>query len=438
MLNYIWFGLLLLAVVLGGINGSLDQVSAAGLEWAEKAVMNLALPLGGVMVLWLGLMRLAERAGLVDVLARVLRPVLVRLFPDVPPNHPAMGGMVMNMAANMLGLANAATPLGLRAMKDLEKLNPHPGTASNAMCTFLAINTSSVQLLPLTAIGILAVNGATNPTMIVGPAFLATVCSTIAGIAAVKWMERWPMFRLPPAPSPHPAPPAAASDEDEALPPVDTEPGVAQPLSVGGKVLIACFLGFFVWLVVREGVSDDGTRLFIRLVKAVSLLAVPFLITFFPLMALLKGVKVYEEFVEGGKEGMQVALRIIPYLVAILVAVGMFRAAGGVEIITRGLAPLLNVVGFPPELVPMCLMRPLSGSGTLGIFSELVESEGANSLLALMGGSIFGSTETTLYVAAVYFGSVAVRRSRHAVPAGLFADGVGMVASVVICRWMFA
>lgn len=435
MLNYIWLGLLLLAVIIGGINGSLDQVTQAGLERAEYAVMKLALPLVGIMVLWLGLMRLAERAGLVRALAKLLRPILCRLFPDVPADHPAMGSMVMNMAANMLGLANAATPLGLRAMKDLETLNPRPGTASNAMCTFLAINTSSIQLLPLTAVGVLAVNSAVSPTAIIGPALLATLCSTIAGIAAVKWMEQWPMYRLPAAPvassaGPHP-PDAAGSTAEE---PAER---ISEPMAPWARILMAAFIGFFVWLFIRQVSSGEGERLLIRSMKAASLLAVPFLITLFPLAAALKRVKVYEEFVEGGKEGLQVALRIIPYLVAILVAAGMFRAAGGIELLTTALRPLLNLVGFPPELLPMCLMRPLSGSGTLGMYTDLVQTHGADSLLATMGGAIFGSTETTLYVVAVYFGSVAIRRSRHAVPAGLFADGVGMIASVLICRWMF-
>jgi spore maturation protein SpmA len=436
MLNYIWLGLLLLAVFIGGVNGTLDEVTKAGIERAEFAVMKLALPLAGIMALWLGLMRLAERAGLVQMLARALRPALRWLFPDVPANHPAMGSMVMNMAANILGLANAATPLGLRAMKDLETLNPRPGTASNAMCTFLAVNTSSIQLLPLTAIGILAVNGSTNPTAIVFPALLATCCSTIAGISAVKWMERWPMYRLKEVPAPKPA---SRLDSSTAQPakPTSVERVHAPPLSLWGRVTLFAFLGFFVWMFVRQLTGGEDSSLFIRAAKGASLLAVPFLITFFPLVAALKRVNVYEQFVEGGKEGMDVAIRIIPFLVAILVAAGMFRAAGGIEMITSALQPVLNVVGFPPELVPMCLMRPLSGSGTLGMYGDLVAAEGADSLLAMMGGAIFGSTETTLYVVAVYFGSVAVRRTRHAVPAGLFADGVGMIASVIICRLMF-
>jgi spore maturation protein SpmB len=328
-------------------------------------------------------------------------------------------------------------------MKDLETLNPRPGTASNAMCTFLAINTSSIQLLPLTAIGVLFINGAVNPTAIVGPALLATICSTIAGIAAVKWMERWPMYRLPPLARSadicvrNTAPTVEEADRNVRAP-IEGSGDAVHPMPLWGRVLMVAFIGFFAWLFMREVVFGEEERFFVRAVKGASLLAVPFLITLFPLVAALKRVNVYEEFVEGGKEGLQVALRIIPYVVAILVAVGMFRAAGGIELITAGLRPVLDWVGFPPELVPMCLVRPLSGSGTLGMYTDLVESHGADSLLATMGGSIFGSTETTLYVVAVYFGSVAIRRSRHAVPAGLFADGVGMIASVLICRWMFA
>ena len=197
MLNYIWLGLILLAMLLGGFEGKLQEVTAAAFEACKTAVMTLALPLAGVMALWLGLMKIAEKSGLVNLLARALRPILCRIFPDVPANHPAMGSMVMNMAANMLGLSNAATPLGLRAMQDLEKLNPRPGTATNAMCTFLAINTSSIQLIPATTVAILAAAGSASPTAIIGTTFFATCCSTIAAILAVKFFERLPMYALP-------------------------------------------------------------------------------------------------------------------------------------------------------------------------------------------------------------------------------------------------
>jgi len=429
MLNHIWLGLAVLAVLLGGFSGQLQAVTNAAFEACKAAVMTLALPLAGVMALWLGLMKIAEKAGLVSVLASALRPVLRWLFPDVPANHPAMGSMVMNMAANMLGLNNAATPLGLRAMQDLEKLNPRPGTATNAMCTFLAINTSSIQLIPATTVAILAAAGSKNPTIIIGTAFFATCCSTLAGIIAVKAFERLPMYALPPAP-----PRSETAPAEEGEPPAET---FQRPSWWGTAVLIAfaaCF-AWFGWSFIQS--QTEPRPPLVALVEAISYLAIPFLIAFFPLYGALCRVKVYEEFVEGAKEGFQVAIRIIPYLVAILAAVAMFRAAGGIDIITRAIGPALATVGFPAELMPLVLMRPLSGSGANGIFAELVQAHGPDSLIARMGASIMGSTETTFYVIAVYFGSVAIRRTRHAVPAGLCADLAGVTASVIICNLVF-
>jgi spore maturation protein SpmA len=428
MLNYIWLGLVLLAVMLGGFAGKLQEVTGAAFEACKTAVMTIALPLAGVMALWLGLMKIAEKSGLVNLLARALRPLLRWLFPDVPPNHPAMGSMVMNMAANMLGLSNAATPLGLRAMQDLETLNPRPGTATNAMCTFLAINTSSIQLIPATTVAILAAAGSKNPTAIIGTAFFATCCSTIAGLIAVKAFERLPMYALPKQETSNQATDEVSGEQPEAF---------AKPDWRGAIILCAfaaCFL-VFGWRFLQGEAAARGAL--VAIVEAVSDLAIPFLIAFFPLYGSLVGVKVYEEFVEGAKEGFQVSIRIIPYLVAIVAAVAMFRAAGGIDIITRLLGPVLNAIHFPTELLPIVLMRPLSGSGANGLFAELVQSQGPDSLLTRMGASVMGSTETTFYVIAVYFGSVAIRRTRHAVPAGLVADLAGVTASVIICRLVF-
>lgn len=430
MLNYIWLGLIVLAVLLGGFNGQLQAVTNAAFEACKMAVMTLALPLAGVMALWLGLMKLAEASGLVNHLARGLRPILRWLFPDVPANHPAMGSMVMNMAANMLGLNNAATPLGLRAMQDLEKLNPRPGTASNAMCTFLAINTSSIQLIPATTVAILAAAGSTNPTVIIGTAFFATCCSTIAGLLAVKTLERLPFYALPPVEKTD-APTGSATDAETSAP-------AAPKPAWWGLALLLAFSGCFLWFGWQFFLAGEQPRHpLVGVVEAVSYLAIPFLVAFFPLYAALCRVKVYEEFVEGAKEGFQVAIRIIPFLVAIIAAVAMFRAAGGIDLITRAIGPALAAVHFPAELLPLVLMRPLSGSGANGIFAELVQTYGADSLIARIGASVMGSTETTFYVIAVYFGSVAVRRTRHAVPAGLIADTAGVVASVVICNLVF-
>ncbi len=431
MLNYFWLALVLLAVVLGGLDGRFKELTDAAFTSAKSAVMDIALPLAGIMALWLGVMRLAERAGMVRALARALRPVMRRLFPDVPADHPAMGAMLMNMAANLLGLANAATPLGLRAMNDLESLNPHPGTATNAMCTFLAINTASIQLLPATAIGIMAAAGGKNPTAIVGTTVLASACAVTVGVTAAKTLEKLPFFRVTETASgKRCAPPTAAPE------PVTPE---AKPLPAWGwpvLVLLLALFGFFFARLTQTGTAT-GQPFILRGVNTVSLLAIPFLLALFPLYAALRGVRVYEEFVEGAKEGFQVAVRIIPFLVAMLVAIGMFRAAGGVDLLARALRPALNVIGFPTDLLPMALTRPLSGSATIGLFADLVKSHGPDSLVTRMGGTLLGSTETTFYVLAVYFGAVAVQRTRHAVAVGLLADLTGMLAAVTICRLVF-
>lgn len=449
MLNYIWLALILLAVLIGGLDGKLKDVADGAVKGAETAV-TLALGLIGVMALWLGVMRLAEKSGLVQSLAWGLRPVLGRLFPEIPPEHPALGSMVMNIAANMLGLTNAATPLGLRAMRDLESLNHCPGTATNAMCTFLAINTGSVQLIPMTAVAILAASGSKYPSAIIGTAFLATLCSSAAGIVAVKTLEKLRAFRVSkPAPgtqsfaSPVAGTAAAvgAGEDSAAVTPAPVA------LSVWGRVILGLFMVCFAGFFLRTGFPEllgqvispeqQAQHTLVRAVNTLSLLAIPFLASFFPLYAAVRRIQVYEEFVEGAKEGFQVAVRIIPFLVAMLVAIGMFRSAGGIDLLTRALKPALDLFRFPPELLPMALMRPLSGSGSLAIFSDLVKQFGPDHLLVRMAGTLYGSTETTFYVIAIYFGAVNVRRTRHAVPAGLIADAVGIVASVIICRWAF-
>ncbi|HEX7860718.1 MAG TPA: nucleoside recognition domain-containing protein [Verrucomicrobiae bacterium] len=429
MLNWIWLGLVLAGVVIAGATGRMKDVADGAIKGAETAV-TLSLGLIGVMTVWMGIMRLAERSGFIHLLARVFRPLLRWLFPEVPHDHPAMGSMLMNIAANMIGLVNAATPLGLRAMRDLERLNPHPGTATNAMCTFLAINTGSVQLIPITAIGVLAAAGSVSPYAIVGTALLATCFSSAAGLIAVKLFEKLRVF----APVVQEGSQAQVVKEEEA---VQLTPE-KEPLSVPRRMVMALFLGFFAWAIygmVQTG--DVQATGFVRAVNAVSIAAIPFLLVFFPLFAALKRVKVYEELVEGGKEGFNVAIRIIPYLVMMLLAISMFRGGGGIELLTTWLRPVLDALRFPPELLPMALMRPLSGSGSLAIFSDLVKTLGPDNIITRMAGTIYGSTETTFYVIAVYFGAVGIQRTRHAIPAGLIADLAGIIASVIICRMMF-
>ena len=439
MLNYLWLALMVGAVVIGGWTGHLSEVADKSFEMTEYAVVKTAFPLIGVMALWLGLMRLAERSGLVSLLARALRPVMRRLFPEVPPEHPAMGSMVMNIAANMLGLGNAATPLGLRAMKDLESLNRNPGTATNAMCTFLAINTSSVQIVPVTAMAILGANHSQNPSAIVGTSLIATACACTCGVITAQLLARSPFFKMPP---PEIAAPGLVGGPDAATDkPSVKEAATLKPLRWWGGLIMASFLLFFGWLFIQAVIAPPAagavTSPLIRVVDAISKLLVPFLLAVFPLYAALRGVKIYEEFVEAAKEGFDVAIRIIPYLLAMLCAVGMFRAAGGIDMITSVLAPVLKLIHFPTELLPMVLLRPMSGSGTLGMFTELTKQFGPDSLIARMAGTIYGSTETTFYVLAVYFGSVAIRRTRYAVIAGLTADAVSVIVSIVLCRAVF-
>jgi spore maturation protein SpmA len=461
VLNYIWLALVVLAVGIGGWNNRLNEVTAGAFDGAKTAV-TIALGLIGVMALWLGVMRLAERAGLVQRIARGLRPIMRRLFPDVPPEHPAMGSMLMNMAANMLGLGNAATPLGLRAMRDLETLNPRPGVASNAMCTFLAINTASVQLIPATAIALLAAAGSKQPTAIVGTALLATLCAATVAITAAKFLEKLPFFRLrdpqgregeAPAetarqqsgsagasPSPPAANPASDIFQTEDLPPKTKPPVWASVLLV---VLAVFFLALFVRMVfpgffnLAEDPNAAAQSAFVRSVNALSILAIPFLLSFFPVYAATRGVKVYEEFVEGAKEGFGVILKIIPFLVTMLVAISMFKGAGGIDLLSRVLTPVLAPLHFPTDLLPLALMRPLSGSATLAILTDIIHRLGPDNIVSRMAATIYGSTETTFYVAAVYFGSVSVKQTRHAIPAGLLGDLAGVIASVIICRAVF-
>ncbi len=443
MLNYIWLALILLSVAIGGWNDRLKDVTDGAFDGAKTAV-TIALGLIGIMALWLGVMRLAERAGLVQKIARALRPIMKRLFPDVPADHPAMGSMLMNMAANMLGLGNAATPLGLRAMRDLETLNPRPGVATNAMCTFLAINTSSVQLIPTTAIAILFAAGSTRPTAIVGTALLATLCAATVAIVSVKLLEKLSIFRIEGAVITNGKLTASSTEQIRQQPeelisaPPQTRPSVWASILL--IVLVIFFIALFLKMVFPQlfnlplDVNAATQSVFVRSVNSLSILAIPFLLSFFPVYAATRGIKVYEEFVEGAKEGFNVILRIIPFLVTMLVAINMFKGVGGIDLLTRALSPILTPLHFPPDLLPLALMRPLSGSATLAILTDIVHRLGPENLVSLTAATIYGSTETTFYVVAVYFGSVGIKRTRHSIPAGLLADLTGVIASVIICR----
>jgi spore maturation protein SpmA len=456
MLNIIWLAMLVIAVVVAGLTGKLPQMMDGAFTGAEKAVMKVALPLLGVWAIWLGIMRLAERSGLVLALAAVLKPVMRRLFPDVPSEHPAIGAMVMNMAANMLGLGNAATPLGLRAMRLLESLNPQPGTATNSMVTFLALNTASIQILPLMAITILATAGAKGPTAIVVTAFLSSVFAASAGVFVSKWLQNWRVFRVEPLPV---AASSSAPPTDESAP-LDIERLQVTPLTTGKRIALWSFFALFIllfallmfpqsvdgllqslnaqWHAPQPPADFAGKPVWMRVLMSVSLLAVPFILSFFPLYAALRGIPVYEQFVEGAHESWETAKRTVPYLVAMLVAIGMLQGAGVIDLLTTSLAGPLSAIGFPSELVPLVLIRPLSGSAAKSVFIELVQRLGdPDGFVSRLAATIYGSTETTFYVIAVYFGSVAIRRTRHAIAAGLTADIVAVIASVILCHLLF-
>lgn len=464
MLNWIWMGMIVVGVAVAALMGQLSGPGGIveGLFKAVKSgVVDIVIPLSAVMMFWLGMMRLAEKSGLVLVLARAVRPLMRWLFPEVPAQHPAMGAMVMNLAANMLGLGNAATPLGLKAMQHLDELNPQKGTATNAMCTFLAINTSSVTLIPATAIGLLAARGIPNPTAIVSTTILASLVSTLVAILAVKTFEKLPVFnRAVPDPAPSDAEVTAESDAATAEP---------RPLPRAAVIVLGVVVLLFAGVVYLETVpgqraalqetlgltdavaklgaakqdlaeastadSDPGWK---RFISAISIAAIPFLLVFFLVYAALRRIPVYEEFVEGAKEGWAVAVRIMPFIVAMLAALAILRNSGALYLFQEMLRPMLSIVQFPPELVPMALMRPLSGSGSQGVLVEILMNDGLPDLLKYTAATMFGSTETTFYVLAVYFGSVAVRRTRHALLAGLCADAAGLIAAVVICRMLFA
>lgn len=390
-------------------NGLLDIVNTA---------VQIALGLIGIMALWLGVMKVAEEAGLIKIIARSVRPITKFLFPDVPQDHPAMGSMIMNISANMLGLSNAATPFGLKAMEDLNTLNPQKDTATDAMCMFLAVNTAGLTLIPATAIAIRAAMGSSDPAIIIGTSIFGASCATITGITAAKIFANYPLIKK------------------------DFSGWVR---SRRKSLTVITFLILFVLLsvftsfgkMIGSFLSWINPETFKIVIGYISILAIPFLIFSFLTFGLIKKVKVYEKFVEGAKEGFNVAVRIIPYLVAMLAAIGIFRFGGAMDLLVYILNPITNFIGMPAEALPMALMRPLSGSGSLGIMTEIIKTHGPDSLLGIMVSTYFGSTETTFYVLAVYFGAVNIQKTRYALPVGLMADVAGILGATFIVNMLF-
>ncbi len=435
-MNGIFFGIVLIGflatawreLILPVMEGAQTPMAVLSSEMlaAASGAVELAIGLVGVMTLFLGLMKVAESGGMLVVIARLIRPLMTRLFPEVPPDHPAMGAMILNMSANALGLGNAATPFGIRAMQELDKLNPRPGAATNSMALFLAINTSSVTLLPTGVIALRAAAGSSDPAGILPTTLFATLCSTAAAILAARLYQRFA-----PVGPPEPTGPIPETSAAENTPP-DTDPPADLPADSGAYPIWVSILALGGVVALIPAAILWGDR--------VSPWIIPSLMLGFLLFGMLRGVRVYEVFVEGAQEGFQVALRIIPYLVAILVAVAMFRASGALDVLVNLLGGFTSRVGLPAEALPMALLRPLSGSGAYGVMASIINDPaiGPDSYVGYLVSTIQGSTETTFYVLAVYFGAVRIRRIRHTLAAALTADLVAVVAAVAGCRFLFA
>jgi spore maturation protein SpmA len=408
MLNKIWGAFFLVAFLVGlakslflGDWGIWAAMVAAAFELA-KTGFEIALGLTGIMCLWLGIMRLGEKGGAVDLLARAFGPLLRRLFPGIPKGHPAVGSIVMNMAANMLGLDNAATPLGLKAMKELQEVNPEPEQASNDQILFLVLNTSAVTVIPTTILVYRAQMGAADPTDIFIPILIATFCSTMVGLLVTSAVQRLRLW----------------------------DPVILAYLGAISAIMLAMVLHF-------SRLDQETMQLQSSVLSNFVIFA--FIVSFVSLAAWRK-LPLYEVFVEGAKDGFKVAVTIIPYLVAMLVAIGVLRASGALDFLLDGVRWTSAQIGLDTRWVdglPTALMKPLSGSGARGLMIETMEAHGADSFAGRLVSVVQGSTETTFYVLAVYFGSVGIRRTRHALPCGLAADVAGAVAAILICYLFF-
>jgi len=408
VLNYLFIAFFLIALVVGLVKlvvlGDTEVFTAmvnATFEMA-KTGFEISLGLAGVLTLWLGLMKVGEQGGAINLLARVVRPFFRRIFPEVPRDHPAHGSIIMNFAANMLGLDNAATPLGLKAMQELQELNPDKDTATNAQIMFLVLNTSGLTLIPISIMVYRAQLGAANPSDVFLPILLATYFSTLAGLIAVAVVQKINLFDR-----------------------------VVLGYLVGVTAVVAATLLYF------SRLPEERVQVVSTVVANVTLFGI---IATFITLAMVRRVNVYEAFIEGAKEGFTVVIKIIPYLVAILVAIGVFRASGAMEWLVagvgRGFAALGVNTDFIPAL-PTALMKPLSGSGARGMMVDAMTTYGADSFVGRLASTFQGATDTTFYIIALYFGSVSVRKTRHAVMCGLIADGAGVIAAIFIAYLFF-
>ena len=406
-LNYIWIAFFFIAFIFGiisllmGDTTIFEKMVKATFESSETA-FTTSLNLTGILALWLGIMKIGEQAGIVNVLARMLSPFLSKLFPDIPRNHPVMGSIFMNIASNMLGLDNAATPTGLKAMGQMQELNTKKDTATNPMIMFLVLNTSGLTIIPTAILGYRSMYGAAQPTDVFIPILLATTIATLVGILLTAGWQRINIF---------------------------------QPTLLLGLIGLMGFVGVVIW---SFGQMDKQTMATVTSIASNLILMT--IIVLFIAAGLLKKINVYNAFIEGAKEGFHTAVRIIPYLVAILVAVGVFRASGGMELMMKGIRWFVETCGLDTRFVdalPTALMKPLSGSGARGLMIEAMKTYGADSFVGRLSCIFQGSTDTTFYILAVYFGSVSIKYTRHAVACGLLADLAGVIAAIAICYIFF-
>ena len=407
VLNYIWIAFFLIAFIFGiisllmGDTTIFEKMVKATFESSETA-FTTSLNLTGILALWLGIMKIGEQAGVVNVLARMLSPFLSKLFPDIPRNHPVMGSIFMNIASNMLGLDNAATPTGLKAMSQMQELNTKKDTSTNPMIMFLVLNTSGLTIIPTAILGYRSMYGAAQPTDVFIPILLATTIATLVGILLTAGWQRINIF---------------------------------QPTLLLGLIGLMGFVGVVIW---SFGQMDKQTMATVTSIASNLILMT--IIVLFIAAGLLKKINVYNAFIEGAKEGFHTAVRIIPYLVAILVAVGVFRASGGMELMMKGIRWFVETCGLDTRFVdalPTALMKPLSGSGARGLMIEAMKTYGADSFVGRLSCIFQGSTDTTFYILAVYFGSVSIKYTRHAVACGLLADLAGVIAAIAICYIFF-
>jgi spore maturation protein SpmA len=437
VLNWIWLGLMLGGVVYAAFAGQMQAVTDQIFESAKVAV-QIVINLTGIMIFVLGLMRVARDGGLMSWIARRVAPLTRRLFPEVPPDHPAMSAMIMSFTANICGLGNAATPFGLKAMAELGKLNPIRGVASNPMILFIAITTSAITLMPPTGtVGVRDAAGSTDPFAIWIPTLIATLCSTSAAVAVFFLLRDRPRFAAKPladaGAEPAEEPEFATPEAAEVLGETQREPmGLGRRAVVFGSLAaLAVGLG----LAVREASATLPPQAAFNVVAKAWLF--PLLICGLLLIGVAGRVRLYESAIAGAREGLEVVVRIVPYLVAILVAVGIFRASGALDLLIGLLNPLTSAVGIPGEVLPMALLRPLSGTGALGVMTEILQTHGPDSFSGMLASTLMGSTDTTFYVLTLYAGAAGIRDVRFALIACLAGDFAGLLGATAACHLFF-